>query len=234
MSTGPDASPSEPAAPAATAPAAPAAEPDPWDEPADTTDHQPAKSAASAPVAEPEAERPSSDLLVDSGTPAAAAVDDSVDPWDEPADTTDHLPAKSAASAPVAEPEPEAERPSGDLLVDSGTLAAAPAAVDDSVDPWDEPADTTDPQPAESAASAPVPEPQPEGERPSGDLLVDSGTVGGDEVSEAAQEAPASDAVTTASPQAEQTEPKPAAEPKAAPTGFTGDAALLDEPDPWD
>ena len=163
----------------------------------------------------------------------------------QPPSTTPSTPGTSPPTRPTTSrprvpprhlwPSPaEAERPSSDLLVDSGTPAAAPASVDDSVDPWDEPADTTDHQPAESAASAPVAEPQPEAERPSSDLLVDSGTVGGDEVSEAAQEAPASDAVTTASPQAEQTEPKPAAEPKAAPTGFTGDAALLDEPDPWD
>ena len=112
--------------------------------------------------------------------------------------------------------------------------------MEDSVDPWDEPADATDPQPAELAASSPVAEP----ERPSGDLLVDSGTTGDDEVTAAAEEAPASDAVapeqtapTPTDPEEsehKQPEQEPAAGPTAAPTGFIGDAALLDEPDPWD
>ena len=73
---------------------------------------------------------------------------------------------------------------------------------------------------------------------PSSDQLVDSGTHD-DEVTVAAEEAPASDAVVSdaaasAHPEAEPAETKPTEEPTAAPTGFTGDAALLDEPDPWD
>ena len=32
----------------------------------------------------------------------------------------------------------------------------------------------------------------------------------------------------------EPTESKPAEQPKTSSAGFTGDAALLDEPDPWD
>jgi hypothetical protein len=76
-----------------------------------------------------------------------------------------------------------------------------------------------------------MPAVEPDPERPSSDQLVDVGTVGDDEETAATEEAPASDAVA---PAPEQSEPGPAEEPKAAPTGFTGDAALLDEPDPWD
>jgi hypothetical protein len=67
--------------------------------------------------------------------------------------------------------------------------------------------------------------------------LVDSGTVGDDEATAGAEEAPASEAVAPAAQadsEPEQTEPKAVEEPKPAPSGFTGDAALLDEPDPWD
>ncbi len=116
--------------------------------------------------------------------------------------------------------------------------APAPAAVEDSVDPWDEPADAVEPQPADAAPAAPA----VETERPSSDLLVDVGTAD-EEVTAAAEEATASDAVTPApapgQPEAqqtetEQTETQAAEKPTAGPTGFTGDAALLDEPDPWD
>jgi hypothetical protein len=63
--------------------------------------------------------------------------------------------------------------------------------------------------------------------------LVDVGTAD-DEVTAAAEEATASDVVAP-EPEPEQAkQAQPAEKPTAAPTEFTGDAALLDEPDPWD
>ena len=52
-----------------------------------------------------------------------------------------------------------------------------------------------------------------------------------DEVTAATEEATASDVVE---PEPEPEQAPPVEKPTAAPTGFTGDAALLDEPDPWD
>ena len=48
------------------------------------------------------------------------------------------------------------------------------------------------------------------------------------EVTAEPEEAPASEV------KPEPTESETAEQPKASATGFTGDAALLDEPDPWD
>ncbi|HSF98947.1 MAG TPA: hypothetical protein VLA55_09660, partial [Ornithinibacter sp.] len=75
----------------------------------------------------------------------------------------------------------------------------------DEPDPWDEPAAPTD--------------------RPSSDQSVDAGTPEPDVKASGAAEGEAS-----AAPNAEASES--AAKSPAA--GFTGDAALLDEPDPWD
>ncbi len=98
----------EPAAPAAAAPVA-QSEPDPWDEPA-------APAAALAPASE---DRTPSDQLVDAGTPtdqaaateaapAPASVDDSVDPWDEPAPSVADAPAAEPETASAATPAPDA------------------------------------------------------------------------------------------------------------------------------
>jgi hypothetical protein len=63
--------------------------------------------------------------------------------------------------------------------------------------------------------------------------VVGSGTVG-DRAPSAAEVATAPDAVTREEKVPQQTERKQAEEPAAAPAAFTGDPALLDEPDPWD
>ncbi len=253
VSTGPDASPAEPARDnidqlVEVAPAAD--EPDPWDAPA--TPEAAAAPVVAAPAAtesEPDPwDEPAAagDTTPEPASPATAPapVEGSVDPWDEPAATG---PDASAGEPTVTEKADvsgaEAERPSSDQLVDVGTAAdASPtpapveapapisAAVEDSVDPWDEPADSADPQPAEAAAATPA----VESDRPSSDQLVDVGTAGDDEATANAQEAPASDAVAPTNPASEQTEPEQAKEQKTTTTGFTGDAALLDEPDPWD
>jgi Fe-S oxidoreductase len=237
VAPGPEVTAPAPAPAAAATAAAAVSEPeaDPWDEPA----APPAAATSTAPaVTEPEADP--WDEPVSTGPDASAhePVADA-DPWDEPVstgpDASAHEPARDKIDqlvevAPAAdEPDPwdEPAAPAADASPQPASGAApAPAAVEDSVDPWDEPADS---QPAEAAPVMPAVEPDPE--RPSSDQLVDVGTVGDDEETAAAEEAPASDAVA---PAPEQSEPGPAEEPKAAPTGFTGDAALLDEPDPWD
>ncbi len=96
----------------------------------------------------------------------------------------------------------------------------APAAVADSVDPWDEPADIA-----------------------TSDQAVDVGTAAENEVTSDSEQTPASDAVVP-EPEPKRAEPVPAAseptaleptdEAKPAKAAFTGDPALLDEPDPWD
>ena len=262
VATGPDASPGEPAA-AATPPAASESEPDPWDEPAApaAATAAPAAPAATEPEADPWDEPVATGPDASPSEPAAAATppaasESEPDPWDEPAATAPDASAgdptrdkidQSVEVAPVAdEPDPwdEPATPAAAVATPAAAVAApaaavaAPAAAESEPDPWDEPAGPVDPEPAEAAASRPVA--QPEAERPSGDPLVDSGTVGDDDpVTAAAEEAPASDAVAPAptDPEPEQTKPEQATrteEPNTAPTGFTGDAALLDEPDPWD
>ncbi len=207
---------------------------DPWDEPADT--------ATPAPVAD----RTQSDLLVESGTaeaddqsapePAthesAATSTDDVDPWDEPADTATPAP----VTAPTAEPASDqpADRTQSDLLVESGTAEAdeqaapEPATPDsattstDDVDPWDEPSDTATPAPVAARTAAPASD--EDADRTQSDLLVESGTAEADD-----QAAPAPE------PAPDVLEPESAEEPTPASDGaFTGDPALVDEPDPWD
>ena len=114
-------------------------------------------------------------------------------------------PAAPAAAAPVAESEP-------DPWDEPAAPAAAAPVAESEPDPWDEPAPTPAPASAERTPS---------------DQLVDAGTPE-PEVTTTPEEAPASEV------KPEPTESEAAEQPKASATGFTGDAALLDEPDPWD
>ena len=75
------------------------------------------------------------------------------------------------------------------------------------------------------------------------DHSVDPRTGTDDEATSATEGAPASDAGDPEPAEPERTGPKPEEKPAEAPQkdganaaadGFTGDAALLDEPDPWD
>jgi len=220
------------AAPAAAqpeaAPAAPTAEADPWDDPVstgpDASPGEPAPTTAQ-PEADPWDEPVSTGPDASPGEPAAEA-----DPWDEPVSTGPD----ASPGEPAAEADPWDEPVSTGPDASPGEPAAAAKTVDPSStepDPWDEPANPVTP------AAAPLPQPE---ERPASDQLVDLGTpepagaaktapVPEREVTAEAEEAPASGAARQ-----KPTEAEPAEEPKPAATGFTGDAALLDEPDPWD
>ncbi|WP_392545457.1 heterodisulfide reductase-related iron-sulfur binding cluster [Oryzobacter telluris] len=237
---GPDGSPGEPtdatttAEPEETAaetePAAATDEVDPWDEPAGSASPATVEQAT---VAE---------------TAPAATTEDSVDPWDEPAPTTpadsSDEAGPSAADEPEASPSPaEQKQPeeSADEPEAEATEEAAPAAaVEDSVDPWDEPADaatpapvaTHEPSPSEDSATSQAAAPE--------DSAADAVEQAPQDEAPAEDETPGPVADETPAPAegetpeaADQPEDKPAADKKAAPE-FTGDAALLDEPDPWD
>ena len=168
-----------------------------------------------------------------------AAVEDSVDPWDEPAPTSTDAPAGEPA---VAEPEPAIGhhpgsrrglgRPLGRTSTNqhrrSGLVSQSSRSPSRQRSPPRQPSrtrSTPGTEPAPTSTDAPAGEPvvaEPEPAAVTAPAAVEDETEAEDE------EAPASDVV-----EPEPSELGPTKEPKAA-TGFTGDPALLDEPDPWD
>ncbi|NHA67493.1 (Fe-S)-binding protein [Phycicoccus flavus] len=198
-----------------TPPAAPAAdhEGDPWDEPSGTATTE---------------------------APAAAPAADDTDPWDEPPGTaTTEAPA--ATKEPAGKAPAEADDPSGDdpdpwdepqAAADpvAGTSQGEPspekaradaAASTDDVDPWDEPQAVADPVAGTSQG-----EPAPEKARADAAASTDD-VDPWDDPAEPATPAPV--ATEDAENEKRRTAPTPTADGDAG-----GDAALLDEPDPWD
>jgi Fe-S oxidoreductase len=194
------------------------AEPDPWDEPAAAAPTAPV-TAANEPDPWDEPEPSATDASPGEPTAVAPAATEP-DPWDEP--TT---PAPAAQVAAASEPDPWDEpEPSATDASPGEPTAVAPAATEP--DPWDELA-----APA-SAAAASEPDPWDEPEPSATDASPGEPAA----VAPAATEPdpwdePVSDkddqSVESVSASAAAEDSKPAA-------GFTGDAALLDEPDPWD
>ncbi|QIM23162.1 4Fe-4S dicluster domain-containing protein [Phycicoccus sp. HDW14] len=201
---------------------------DPWDEPAGTVEESSTTSASDAPVETSEPE-PATEPEPAAEASTAAAAEDDVDPWDEPADSAPATSAEPEKTEPQVEPNPTTE------------ATSAPAA-DDDVDPWDEPADTVE---ASSQTSAPATEPEAEAEaaeQPAPDAEVPAP----EPEAKTAEPEPDSKAKTAdpePEPEATDAEPEPeradapAAETETGSTdagSFSGDASLLDEPDPWD
>jgi hypothetical protein len=189
------------------APTAKSEDVDPWDEPGPT--------GSDASRSEPTGTQNSTDPPADA-TPPAAATDD-VDPWDEPAPTDPEAsPREPTAAQDSTDGGPSDAQGSTDgqptdaqAPADRSADAAPPAAVDD-VDPWDEPAAPTGVAPA---SAEPDPWDEPVAPVP---------------VSRASSPEPAGPVKDTES----EGEPEQPSSP--ASQHVTGDAALLDEPDPWD
>ncbi len=187
---------------------------DPWDEPADSD----------APVAD------------------AAAPKTAADPEPEVAQQADEEPAPE--SAPVADEAPAAAAPA------SGSFGGDASLLDE-LDPWDEPTDAPVAQATPATAvddAAPDSSSSADDAEPAADSAVTDETT--DAPASVEQPHPTEDTEQSATVEAaDEPEPvheqstadvptteesKPASKPGAAPGSFGGDAALLDEPDPWD
>ncbi|WP_084696581.1 heterodisulfide reductase-related iron-sulfur binding cluster [Phycicoccus jejuensis] len=222
---------------------------DPWDEPADAP--------ATQPVQEPT-------NVSTSDQPTATTTDaDDVDPWDEPADSVAPA-TDAPAPEPDTAPEPDAvqqadEEPALEAEPVAEEAPAAPASGSfggdasllDEPDPWDEPVDAPVAQATPATAvddAAPDSSPSTDDAKPTEDAAATDETT--DTPASVEQPHPTEDSEQSATPEpAEEPEPadeqptveaptteerKPASKPGAAPGSFGGDAALLDEPDPWD
>ncbi len=155
------------------------------------------------------------DEPTDTTTPAAPApATDDVDPWDEPTDTT-----TPAAPAPATDDVDPWDEPT------DTTTPAAPAPATDDVDPWDEPTDTTTP-----AAPAPATDDVDPWDEPTDTTTPAAPAPATDDVDPWDEP---TDTTTTETEPEEEREARPAP-PASAEESFSGDAALLDEPDPWD
>ncbi|PKW26859.1 (Fe-S)-binding protein [Phycicoccus duodecadis] len=217
---------------------------DPWDAPA-----MPAPTAAT-PVADDTDDADPWDTPSDS---AAAPEDDTSQVPEEDAAPGDAA-VPDPADDPAAVDDPAAGRSEGEPSEAKATADAA-ASTDD-VDPWDEPADAA-PAPASTEPEAKTAEPEPEAAPVAGDTpvettpaaaLADDDVDPWDEPADArvgtASAAPVDDQPEAApepestEPVSEPTEPEPTEpeQPKRTPgaASFSGDASLVDEPDPWD
>jgi Fe-S oxidoreductase len=166
----------------------------------------------SAPAAAPAAERdpwdePAAPTAATAAPAAAPAPATEPDPWDEPAETTSAAP--PATAEPAAAPDPWDE-PGAPTAPATGA-PEAPAAASEP-DPWDEPAD------ASSATAQRAPAATPE--------RVPAAAAEPDPWDEPADAAAGAEVETSQEPSGK--------EPEATKKEPTGDAALLDEPDPWD
>ncbi len=195
--------------------AAAGADVDPWDEPAVATEDTPTTPPDAGQAVGAEADP------WDEPSPA----DQGSDPWDEPAslEQTDATPTPDAAP----------------------TTTPAAASTDD-VDPWDEPASleqTDNPSDVAAAvedATAGRSEGEPSAEKAKEDAAASTDDV--DPWDEPASEREATDGTgaaqdTAAEPVSDSALADDAGGEKADEAGgtaFSGDAALLDEPDPWD
>ena len=177
---------------------------DPWDEPA--------APAAEAPVHEP------------TNVSVPVHADDDTDPWDEPAAVDDTTAGRSegepspekakedaAASTDEVDPWDEPTTPAAEAPVQEPTNVSVPVHADEDTDPWDEP-DGDHQSPAENSSPDVAPA---EDAEPQDNSAADA---------EPQDNSAADDTVTDSDPE----KPAPAA------GSFGGDAALVDEPDPWD
>ncbi|MGB7817259.1 MAG: heterodisulfide reductase-related iron-sulfur binding cluster [Ornithinibacter sp.] len=166
-------------------------------------------------------DEPAGDTAATATAPATSPTTDDADPWDEPStlEQTDQ-PSRVAA----AEEDAAAGRSEGEPTPDKVKVDAA-ASTDD-VDPWDEPTGDT-----AATAAAPATSPTTDDVDPWDEPTGDTG------VTERSDTAEGTD---TAQGTATEQEPAPAKDAggatseEAGGTTFSGDAALLDEPDPWD
>ncbi|WP_404351623.1 heterodisulfide reductase-related iron-sulfur binding cluster [Phycicoccus jejuensis] len=223
---------------------------DPWDEPA--VDVQESTNVSTSDQSEAAA------TDADDVDPWDEPADSVAPATNAPAPEPDTAPEPDAVQQADEEPAPEAEP-----VADEAPVATVPASGSfggdasllDEPDPWDEPVDAPVAQATPATAvddAAPDSSPSTDGVKPTEDAAATDETT--DTPAPVAEphptehteqsatpepadepepvEEPADEQPTTEAPTTE--EQKPASKPGAAPGSFGGDAALLDEPDPWD